>query len=1128
MEVGLPYVTLIGNAIVITISHRKRKSVNTSVGHIGENNQIWCRNRRYKQKAIILNAFTISALMAAASTGSLITYTFSEGVVNRLGGSIISPYHILTVAHGFLKMTMSSFGGEAPCSAIVYRKISEIRESRIVAYGGRCIRGHTTYLPNHKECKKADVKYAKLPVDADDILCATSTNTRDYFAPRTCHGDSGAGMEQRDSEGRATLVAITSFGTRGCPANMLGRFTKVVNYLDTICEITGVCKNEEASGSQSECAWDQQGQGRDSVEVQLFFIVFGLVYFLESIGGFYMTSAVVYIEKQFQIPSRLSGTMVSAGDFAYIPLVIFTSYFGGKGNRARWIGVGSMLIAVANFLIASSNFLFPVEKFHINESYIPNTLSYEVDRYLRDNVTDLRLKEQWFATMIRAVDKRNAINGSYIGSEEDDLYLKYQYYCNYFKERMPVCKEIESRIAQEFPITAIEISSREDTSMGPFMMIFCGLLVLGVGRTMPFSLGLPLIDDNVKKNNLPLYFAMMFFCKILGPVLGLLIGAQLNKVYYNFNPPPGLSPIDPMWIGCWWLGFLVFGALLFFPSLGLALFPSDSFDAGNAPEDEELVQQNGTGAPAKKKSKGRLNLVDRHIKKDESGKGYMPETFGEKVYEFASTVKNLFKNPIFVGAMCGRIVDVLAFKGFFVFIGKYLEIQFGFPQFQIQRYLAGTGIGGFACGVMIGSISMKKFRLQGRKAATWVACCSLMAALLSFTNGLVGCKSVIGTIADQGMRNNYTYTSCRQDCKCDAMPMYPVCNREGQVFYSPCQAGCPITGANFSIFSEDKKQEQLTFTDCFCSNSTYSDVSRKYCKIEKCEKNFKWFFVFQSIGAVFGGLSVVPGMLIVLRAVPPEHRSISLGFNGFLVSLLDIWVIYWAKGLKLLDDEEKVDEKTDDSMPMSSRGQAIDIYDAIAEIPANLTEEMPKGVLEKYLEIGHMMLNTSLSKRDRLKEFETKIKEAVKMFPEHANLTDEGLDSVMGMFSMMFATIMDFTDWTQKRLNETDIRPTLRDAIYQLKDLFLSTKFFYANKEARLKMTHEILDKLTPEDKKQFDDLTKEIQERAENNGLKLSMNGDISISQMQNGKFEGEVTGEPEIVPENNETDEANDSDDD
>ncbi|VDL62484.1 unnamed protein product [Nippostrongylus brasiliensis] len=72
-----------------------------------------------------------------------------------------------------------------------------------------------------------------------------------------------------------------------------------------------------------------------------------------------MTSAVVFIEKQFQIPSRLSGTM---------------------GNRARWIGGGCMLIAVANLLISSSNFLFPVEEFHVNSSYIPSSLAYEVNR----------------------------------------------------------------------------------------------------------------------------------------------------------------------------------------------------------------------------------------------------------------------------------------------------------------------------------------------------------------------------------------------------------------------------------------------------------------------------------------------------------------------------------------------------------------------------------------------------------------------------------------------------------------------------------------------------------------------------------------------------------------------------
>ena len=44
------------------------------------------------------------------------------------------------------------------------------------------------------------------------------------------------------------------------------------------------------------------------------------------------------------------------------------------------------------------------------------------------------------------------------------------------------------------------------TYFGPTTLIFVGLFILGIGRTMPFSLGLPLVDDNVKKQSLPIYF----------------------------------------------------------------------------------------------------------------------------------------------------------------------------------------------------------------------------------------------------------------------------------------------------------------------------------------------------------------------------------------------------------------------------------------------------------------------------------------------------------------------------------------------------------------------------------------------------------------------------------------------
>ncbi|KAI1712234.1 trypsin domain-containing protein [Ditylenchus destructor] len=70
----------------------------------------------------------------------------------------------------------------------------------------------------------------------------TSVRVQDHF----CTGDSGSGLEHRDGLDKATLLGITSFGSRGCPSNELARFTRVANYLSRICALTGVCYSTEA------------------------------------------------------------------------------------------------------------------------------------------------------------------------------------------------------------------------------------------------------------------------------------------------------------------------------------------------------------------------------------------------------------------------------------------------------------------------------------------------------------------------------------------------------------------------------------------------------------------------------------------------------------------------------------------------------------------------------------------------------------------------------------------------------------------------------------------------------------------------------------------------------------------
>lgn len=108
-------------------------------------------------------------------------------------------------------------------------------------------------------------------------------------------------------------------------------------------------------------------------------------------------------------------------------------------------------------------------------------------------------------------------------------------------------------------------------------------------------------------------------------------------------------------------------------------------------------------------------------------------------------------------------------------------------------------------------------------------------------------------------------------CGCEGTPLYPVCDRAGQVFYSPCHAGCPINNQAFSAL--DPKQSPI-FNNCKCVDSNtqlskninnYGDVSRDFCQETDCDWKAKLYFTNMAIAGIVGGMGVVPGILIMLR-----------------------------------------------------------------------------------------------------------------------------------------------------------------------------------------------------------------------------------------------------------------------
>ncbi|XP_076813340.1 solute carrier organic anion transporter family member 5A1-like [Clavelina lepadiformis] len=89
-----------------------------------------------------------------------------------------------------------------------------------------------------------------------------------------------------------------------------------------------------------------------------FLAVIGLFVLVQSMLVSGITSSVITtIEKRYGLRSAESGLVVSAFDIGSLIVVIFISYFGGQGHRARWVGVGAIFVAIGAVLFAFPQFL---------------------------------------------------------------------------------------------------------------------------------------------------------------------------------------------------------------------------------------------------------------------------------------------------------------------------------------------------------------------------------------------------------------------------------------------------------------------------------------------------------------------------------------------------------------------------------------------------------------------------------------------------------------------------------------------------------------------------------------------------------------------------------------------------
>ena len=152
----------------------------------------------------------------------------------------------------------------------------------------------------------------------------------------------------------------------------------------------------------------------------------------------------------------------------------------------------------------------------------------------------------------------------------------------------------------------------------------------------------------------------------------------------------GLDEDNPLWVGAWWMGFVIVGSIVLCVAPLMTLFPA-------------LI-------PPPKGSHTDAEAIRKRIE-EEAG----PSTMKEWWAEFFSIVKRLFTNKVYVFTLGSTIFTLLAIIGFAQFLPKYFEFVF-------RRRASTSGLVGLVAnsgatiiGLIISGFIVGKLKPRARK-----------------------------------------------------------------------------------------------------------------------------------------------------------------------------------------------------------------------------------------------------------------------------------------------------------------------------------------------------------------------------------------------------------------------------
>ncbi|CAL8236945.1 unnamed protein product [Boreogadus saida] len=558
--------------------------------------------------------------------------------------------------------------------------------------------------------------------------------------------------------------------------------------------------------------------------IKIFLIAECALMLAQGTVGAYLVSVLTTLERRFNLQSADVGVIASSFEIGNLALILFVSYFGAKAHRPRLIGCGGIVMALGALLSALPEFL---------------TKQYEYVEELRtDTGRDVCLN----TTSVEA-------------------------------------QLVEDKLCD----------NKTNTNM-MYLLLIGAQVLLGIGATPVQPLGVSYIDDHVKKKDSSLYIGILFSTLVFGPACGFILGSICTKFYVDAifidSSKLGLYPEDPRWIGAWWAGFLLCGALLFFSALLMFGFPQslplrDGEDGGQESEQAML-------------SPAGLNTEYQMPKPSSNGAAGHHEpanspTCCQQLRVIPKVTKHLLSNPVFTCITLAACMEIGVVAGFAAFLGKYLEQQFNLTTTAANQLLGMTAIPCACLGIFMGGLLVKKLNLSALGAIRMAMLVNLISTACYVSFLFLGCDTgpVAGVTVQYGnetLRSGHRPDAqCMRHCSCYTSTISPVCGSNEVTYLSACFAGCsravdPDSPSGFS--------PNLTRCTCVSSDPALAWAVPGKCPTAGCQQAFLTFLCVICACSMIGAMAQTPSVIILIRTVSPELKSYALGVLFLLLRLI--------------------------------------------------------------------------------------------------------------------------------------------------------------------------------------------------------------------------------------------------